>query len=126
MRTRGLQRLAAAAAVLVCAANLAWSGPQAGDTAQFQPAEIAYAADATYPPTSIASGTVVLELSVSPSGQVENVRVVRDIPSLTQEAVRSAKKWKFRPATLDGKPVATKTVVAFTFVNPTLVPNVRP
>lgn len=91
----------------------------------FKPAEIVSAADAAYPPSSIASGTVVLKLIIGPSGQVEDTRVIRDIPSLTQEAKRSAKQWKFRPATLNGKPIRTQVVAAFTFVNPVLTPTAK-
>jgi len=120
-----MRPLAGKLAALALSAGLLGVQKPANVSVQFEPAQIVSAAEAFYPPTSIASGTVVLRLTVGESGQVEDVRVVRDIPSLTQEAVRSAMKWKFRPAALDGRPIRTGVVAAFTFVNPTLIPNIK-
>ena len=79
--------------------------------------------DATYPLQSIASGTVVLEVSLDETGNITDVRVVREIPSLNEPAEQSVRQWKFHPAELDGKPVPSKVPVAFSFVPPTLGPR---
>jgi hypothetical protein len=50
--------------------------------------------------------------------------VIRDIASLTEEAARAVKQWKFKPARLDGHPVATPMVVAFTFSQPTIAAGI--
>ena len=79
-------------------------------------AELVFAADdLRYPFHSIATGTVVLEITVDEKGTVENVRALREIPSLTEPAVESVRKWHFKPATLEGKPIRSLTVGAITF-----------
>ena len=95
--------------------------PCAGRVAEeshFQPAEAVSVSDVRIPVRSIASGTVVLDVTVSKEGEVSNVQVRRDIPSETEEAARSVRTWKFEPAKLNGKPVTSRMVVAVTF-NPT-------
>src|SRR5581483_5863213 len=56
-----------------------------------------------YPPASVAEGTVLLALDISSAGQIQSVRVMRDIASLTEEAVRTVRKWSFQPATRNGE-----------------------
>ena len=86
----------------------------------FRPPVVLAAAEAPYPHRSIAYGTVVAEVTISASGEVEEVRVLRDIPSLSEVAVASARKWKFAPATLDGKPIRSTMALAFTFTPPVI------
>ena len=81
----------------------------------FEPAEIVSATDVAYPIRSIAVGTVVLEVTVSEKGAVENVRPIREIQSLTETAVEAVRKWQFKPALLDDEPTRSRTVVAVTF-----------
>ena len=87
---------------------------------KFDPAQVAVAAEADYPIKSIAEGTVVLEVTVNAAGDTEEVKVIRSIPSLTEEALRSIKKWKFTAAKLDGKPVRSTVQVAFVFTRPVI------
>jgi protein TonB len=61
-------------------------------------------------------GTVQLELVVGPDGRPRDITVFSSLaPDFDGEAIDSVKKWKFHPATLDGKPVATKIHVEVTF-----------
>lgn len=85
------------------------------NTSPFEPAQVVSAADVSYPLQSIAVGTVVVELTLSDKGEVEDVRPIREIQSLTETAVESARKWKFKPALLNGQPTRSRTVVAVTF-----------
>ena len=49
-------------------------------------------------------------------GGVANIRVVRGLPDgLTEKAIEAAQHMKFKPATKNGDPVATKTQVEFSF-----------
>ena len=89
---------------------------------RFEPAEVVSTANTYYPPLSVAFGTVVLQLTIGESGEIEEIKVLRHIPSLTEEAMRSVKKWKFKPAALDGKPVRSKMAAAFTFTRRQLFP----
>ena len=95
------------------------------NTSSFEPAQVVSATDLSYPLQSISVGTVVLELTLSEKGEVENVRPIREIQSLTETAVGSVRRWQFKPALLDGQPTRSRTVVAVTF-NPStsLVQNV--
>lgn len=87
--------------------------PNADST--FQSADIVSATDIAYPTTSTAVGTVVLEVTVDQKGLVEGVWPVREIQSLTDEAVKTVRNWEFKPALLNGKPTRSRTIVAVTF-----------
>jgi TonB family protein len=92
--------------------------PYAGkvaDESNFQPPEAVFVSDVTIPPSSIATGTVVLDVMISEEGEVRNVQMRRDIASETEEAVRSVRTWKFEPAKFNGKAVASRMTVAVTF-----------
>jgi TonB family protein len=63
-------------------------------------------------------GTVLLECVVLPDGTVGSVEVVRSLDStfgLDQEAIKAAKRWKFRPGTRFGEPVAVLVTIELTF-----------
>jgi TonB family protein len=51
-------------------------------------------------------GVVIVQAIIDKSGSVTNVQVLKGLPmGLDQAAVEAIKKWKFEPATLNGKPV---------------------
>jgi TonB family protein len=61
-------------------------------------------------------GHVILWLVVSPSGVPENIRVQRSLePGLDQNAVDAVRKWRFKPAAYEGKPVAVQINVDVRF-----------
>jgi TonB family protein len=63
-------------------------------------------------------GTVLLECVVLPDGSVGPVEVVRSLDStfgLDQEAIKAAKKWRFKPGTRFGEPVAVLVTIELTF-----------
>jgi protein TonB len=52
-------------------------------------------------------GVVILEAVIDAMGNVGAVKVLKGLPmGLTETAVEAAQQWKFKPATLDGEPVA--------------------
>ena len=67
---------------------------------QFEPPSVIMATQAAYPPHGIAAGTVILEVGVDVSGKIGDVRIVHDIPSLTESAQQSVHQWTFEPARL--------------------------
>jgi TonB family protein len=112
-----MRRLFAAAIAFAwfSAQPLALRARDATEEAHFQPAEAVSVNDVTKPNSSIAYGTVVLDVLISEKGEVKNVQVRRDIVSLTEEAIRSVRTWTFEPAKSDGKAVTSRMTVAVTF-----------
>jgi TonB family protein len=52
------------------------------------------------------SGIVILELAISETGETENFAVLKSLgPAIDVAAIDAVKKWKFAPATRDGKPI---------------------
>jgi hypothetical protein len=84
----------------------------------FQAAETLSANDITVPILCAANGTVVLDAFITETGEVQKVEVRRDIACLTQLAVHAVEDWKFSPATLAGKAIASRMPVAVTFRPP--------
>ena len=61
-------------------------------------------------------GDVVLVLVVGTDGLPYDVKVDRGMsPELDEAAVKTVKRWKFTPASKDGKPVAAQINVEVTF-----------
>ncbi len=81
--------------------------------------ERVFAADPVYPEEARegrVQGVVILQTIIDTSGKVSNVRVLKGLPSgLTESAVEAVRQWRFRPATLEGKPVAVYYLVTVTF-----------
>jgi TonB family protein len=51
-------------------------------------------------------GVVIVQAIIDKTGTVTNVKVLKGLPmGLSEQAVEAIKKWKFSPATLNGKPV---------------------
>jgi periplasmic protein TonB len=52
-------------------------------------------------------GTPIFEATITATGDVENIRVIRSAhPDVDKAIVAALEQWKFRPASLNGKPVA--------------------
>ena len=63
-------------------------------------------------------GVVHLECVVMPDGTVGNVEVVRSLDQnfgLDQEAIKAAKRWRFKPGMLQGQPVPVSVIIELTF-----------
>ena len=51
-------------------------------------------------------GVVIVQAIIDKQGTVTNVKVLKGLPmGLSEEAVKAIKSWRFKPATLNGKPV---------------------
>jgi vitamin B12 transporter len=74
-----------------------------------------------YPDAAIEAavqGTVALELLVDTRGKVASVRVVKGIPGLDDAARAAALGWRYEPARLRGKAIATLLPAEITFTLP--------
>lgn len=60
-------------------------------------------------------GRVVLHVLVGKDGRVKNVKVMRSVTMLDQAAVDAVKKWVFKPALSNNKPVAVWVAVPVRF-----------
>jgi len=60
-------------------------------------------------------GTVLVEFAIDAKGGVTDLRVVESVPALDAAALECARKWRFKPATRDGVPVATKAALPVVF-----------
>ncbi len=61
-------------------------------------------------------GTVVMLIGVNTKGHVEAVRVLRsDQQAFETTAVATVKKWKFKPAEKDGRPIPVQITVEMRF-----------
>ncbi len=61
-------------------------------------------------------GVVILQTIINTDGNVTNVKVLKSLPSgLTEAAVDAVSSWRFKPATLEGKPVAVYYLVTVSF-----------
>jgi protein TonB len=71
-----------------------------------------------YPAIARASrieGTVVLEATISKSGEIVNLRVLSGPAMLRQAALNAVAQWQYRPYTLNGQPVEVETTVNVVF-----------
>jgi TonB family protein len=61
-------------------------------------------------------GITLLWLIVGADGLPRDIRVARSVGyGLDEEAIKAVKKWRFKPGTMDGKPVAVMVNVEVTF-----------
>jgi len=71
-----------------------------------------------YPVNSVASGSVVVQLTVDSSGHVKGVDFLHGMQIFNNFVSDALKNWSFQAATLNGKPVTSKTLIAFAFQPP--------
>jgi TonB family protein len=86
--------------------------------AGYMPPQMAQAFYVVYPPNSVATGTVVLDLLINKYSEVKKVTPVRSVQSLTESAIASVKTWTVNPATMNEKKMDVDLVVAFVFRSP--------
>jgi hypothetical protein len=88
--------------------------------AGYFPPEISQVSFAGYPPNSVATGAVVLDLTIDKYSEVKKPTAIRTVPSLTSAAIAAVKTWTVNPATFNGKKLDAKLVVAFVFRSPNI------
>ena len=71
-----------------------------------------------YPPIAQSArvqGIVIIEATISTSGAVQDVRVLRSIPLLNQAAIDAVRQWQYSPTLLNGVPVPVIMTVTVQF-----------
>jgi TonB family protein len=74
-----------------------------------------------FPPiakTMNASGAVQVAITIDENGLVIEAKAISGHPALRSAAEDAARKWVFRPASLDGKPIRQQDVLTFNFNPP--------
>ena len=62
------------------------------------------------------NGVCTLSVNVEPDGRTSHIRVLKSVGNDPDgKAIKSVKGWKFKPATLDGKPVTVQIAVQVSF-----------
>jgi TonB family protein len=100
--------------------------PPSSANSNFRPAELVTAEEIYYPFASVAYGPVILDALVNAKGEVEDVVATRPIGSLSEPSIRSIRTWKFKPATLDDKPAASRVTIAVMFNPYSFLPIMLP
>ena len=60
-------------------------------------------------------GTVVLQATISKTGEITNLRVISGPPLLQQSAMDAVRTWRYRPYLLNNEPVEVDTTVNVIF-----------
>jgi len=74
-----------------------------------------------YPREALAQrlqGAVVLQAVIARDGSVKDLKILRGYFLLGRAAIAAVKQWRFRPCTLEGRPVETQTVITVNFTYP--------
>ena len=106
-----------AAGLLAIISLLGVAFAKTGDpaTPDFKPATVVSSVTPYFPETAINSGTVVVSVHLDEAGQIAGVKIINGSPGFNSAALDAVRKWRFKPATLDGVPVPTTVPVAFSF-----------
>ena len=75
-------------------------------------------ADPVYPPEAREArvqGVVILEATLSRTGEVSDVEVLRSVPLLDEAAVAAVRQWRYEPTLVDGEPVSILMTVTMNF-----------
>jgi hypothetical protein len=79
--------------------------------------------DPGYPTNSVGEGLTILDMQLTDSGNISDVRIIRDTPGLADHTERVARTWKFQPA-MRNRAASTGTVVLVTwYLRPILFNN---
>ena len=75
-------------------------------------------ADPVYPPEAREArvqGVVIMEATISRTGEVSDVEVLRSVPLLDEAAVAAVRQWRYEPTLVDGEPVSILMTVTMNF-----------
>jgi TonB family protein len=81
----------------------------------YEPIRIISTVAANNPEPDVAFGTVILQVTVDPTGAVEKIEVIDGVSPLAGEAERSVRQWRFSAARFKGAPLTTPMVASFIF-----------
>ncbi len=94
-------------------------------TSNYEPASVVSSSEPVYPNLAMGPGTVVLAVSIDAAGEIQDVKITQTSEAFKSSALEAIKKWKFKPAMLNGKPVPSVVPVAFSFSWPVACYSLR-
>ena len=114
------RELAALASAAAGAARLRGAAEEAGTwrVEEERPAQPLERPEPAYPEAARRmgiEGDVVLDLSIDAAGRVVDARVARGAPPLAAAALDAAKRWRYRPALVDGRPSPARARATISF-----------
>ena len=60
-------------------------------------------------------GTVILQVLIGRDGTVQDVKFLQGSLAFARAAIDGVKTWKFKPFTMNGRPVSVQTLLTITF-----------
>jgi protein TonB len=101
--------------ILSCLLAVTLAKTEEPGSPRYDPPTVVSSSEPVYPAMAMGPGTVVLAVSIDDAGEIEDVKVIKDSAAFRSSALDAIKKWKFKPAMLEGKPVPSVVPVAFSF-----------
>ncbi len=95
--------------------------PTLGSSESASATRLIHRVEPIYPPEARAQhiqGAVTLEVQIGGEGAVHNIDVVEGNPVLAEAAVQAVRQWRYRPYSVDGRPVEMQTRVTIRFTLP--------
>jgi TonB family protein len=63
-------------------------------------------------------GAVVLQAEISREGRVQKLKVISGDSALTESAMQAVRRWRYRPYSAEGRPIAMQTTITVNFTPP--------
>lgn len=79
------------------------------------PAKLVKAISPLPPPNAVAGTCVLADVSVDARGRIGEIKILQGLGPFNDSATRAIKQWQFSPASLDGKPAASRVGVLTVF-----------
>jgi len=83
--------------------------------------QLEHRVDPVYPPEALAmklEGEVVLAATITRTGQVRDLKVLKGIPILGRAAIAAVKQWHYQPYRLNDQPLESQTQITVRFRTP--------
>ena len=83
--------------------------------------QLEHRVDPVYPPEALAmklEGEVVLAATITRTGQVRDLKVLKGIPILGRAAIAAVKQWHYQPYRLNDQPLESQTQITIRFRTP--------
>jgi TonB family protein len=74
--------------------------------------------DPVYPQAALKDGVhgvVELQIRISKTGDIQNVRLISGDPALASSATEAVKQWSYKPYLFSGEPIAVDTKVTLSY-----------